>query len=207
MLDLPEDTFFNLPEEKKKRIVDAAIDEFSKYSFHKARTTVIANNAGIAIGSFYQYFENKKDLYKYLIECIVEKKLSYINNDILINRDEYSFFQLLREIYVSGIKFARENPQLQSIGIMLAADKNLFQEIYGEHEDKSADFFKELLEYGETKGEIDTAIDLTLLSNMLVALSFSLTDLILEDGKIDMDDMEIIDEMLYFVENGIKKRD
>jgi len=41
---------------------------------------------------------------------------------------------------------------------------------------------------------------------MLSGLTYSLVDLVMEDGKIDMDDMEIYDKMLYFVENGIKKR-
>lgn len=204
---LPKDTFFNLPEEKKKKIIDAAIDEFSKYSFHKARITAIADKAGIAKGSFYQYFEDKKDLYKYLMELLVEKKLSYINQDMMTNKDKYGFFQLLREVYLSGIRFAKENPRLLLMGTMLAADKDLLQEIYGEHQDKSADFFQQLLEYGKEKGEIDPAIDLSLVSNMLGGLSYSLTDLIIEDGKLDFDDMKIIDKMLYFLENGIKKRE
>lgn len=204
---MPKDTFFNLPEEKKKRIIDAAIDEFSKYSFHKARITAIADKAGIAKGSFYQYFEDKKDLYKYLMELLVEKKLSYINQDMMKNKDKYGFFQLLREVYLSGIRFAKENPRLLPMGTMLAADKDLLQEIYGEHQDISADFFKDLLEYGKEKGEIDPSIDISLVSNIMVSLTYSLTDLIIEDGKLDFDDMKIIDKMLYFLENGIKKRE
>ena len=80
---MPKDTFFNLPEEKRERIIEAAIDEFSAYPFHQARVTAIAEQAGIATGSCYQYFEDKKDLFKYLTELIAEKKLSYINRDIV----------------------------------------------------------------------------------------------------------------------------
>jgi len=203
---MPTETFFNLPEEKKQRIIEAAIDEFSRYSFHKARVTAIADNAGIAKGSFYQYFEDKKDLYKYLMEIIAEKKLSYINKDMLMNREKYGFFQLLREVFLSGIRFAKENPRLVPIGEMLVADKDLLNELYGEHQYLSYDFFKELLKFGRDKGEIDPDADLDFLARMLSGLTYSLVDLVMEDGKIDMDDMKIYDKMLHFVENGIKKR-
>lgn len=204
---MPKETFFNLPHEKRERIIDAALDEFSTYSFYKARVTAIADNAGIAKGSFYQYFEDKKDLYKYIMEIIVEKKLSYINKDMMANREKYGVFQLIRETYLSGFRFAKKNPRLLPIGMMLAADRDLLQEIYGENQDQNADFFKGLLKYGKEQGEIDPSIDISLVSHMMVSLSFSLTEFVLEDGKMDMDDMEIIDKMLYLVENGIKKRD
>ena len=203
---MPTETFFNLPEEKKQRIIEAAIDEFSRYSFHKARVTAIADNAGIAKGSFYQYFEDKKDLYKYLMEIIAEMKLSYINKDMLMNREKYGFFQLLREVFLNGIRFAKENPRLVPIGEMLVADKDLLNELYGEHQYLSYDFFKELLKFGRDKGEIDPDADLDFLARMLSGLTYSLVDLVMEDGKIDMDDMKIYDKMLHFVENGIKKR-
>lgn len=130
---MPKDTFFNLPNKKRERIIDAAIDEFSAYPFHQARVTAIADQAGIAKGSFYQYFEDKKDLFKYLMELMVEKKLSYINRDMVESRDKYGFFQLLREVYLSGIRFAKDNPRFVPIGVMMASDKELYREIYGAH--------------------------------------------------------------------------
>ena len=203
---LPKETFFNLPEEKRERVIEAAIEEFAVYPFHQARITAIADNAGIAKGSFYQYFEDKKDLYKYIIELLVERKLTYINLDMMVNREKYSFFELLREVYLSGIRFAKENSRLLPIGLMLVNDKELCREILGEYEDKSTDFFLLLLKQGRTEGAIDPTIDLKLISKMLTSISYSLTDFVYEDGKLDLDNMEIIDQMLYIIENGIKKR-
>ena len=204
---MPKPTFFNLPAQKRERIIEAAIDEFATHPFHQARVTAIAEQAGIAMGSFYQYFEDKKDLYKHLMQLLVEKKLSYINSDMVKNKGKYSFFQLLREVYLSGFRFAKENQRLLPIGMMLANDKELYQEIYGEHEDRSAEFFRDLLEYGKEQGEIDPAIDMKVVAKLLTGMTFSLTDFIWEDGKLDLDDMEIIDKMLYFIENGLKKKE
>lgn len=204
---MPKATFFNLPEGKRERIIEAAIEEFATHSFQKARVTAIADQAGIAKGSFYQYFTDKKDLYKYLIKLLVVKKISYINQDVVENRDKYSFFQLLREAFISGIRFAKENPRLLSIGMMLANDKELYQEIFDEHEVTSDEFFRQMVEYAKQQEEIDPAIDTALMGKMLTGMTFSLQDFLLEDGKIDLDDMRIIDQMLYFVENGLKKKE
>lgn len=203
---MPKDTFFNLPKEKQERIIEAAIDEFATHPFHQARVTVIAEQAGIAVGSFYQYFEDKKDLYKYLMGLLVEKKLSYINSDMVKNKDKYDFFQLLREVYLSGFRFAKENPRLLPIGLMLANDKELYREIFGEYEDQSAEFFQQLLEYGQVQGAIDPAINPKIMGKILTGMLYSLTDFIMEDGKFDLDDMKIIDQMLYFIENGLRKK-
>ena len=68
---MPTKTFFNLREEKRHRIEIALIHEFGKGSFEQASITNIVNEAKIPRGSFYQYFEDKKDAIKYLIEKFI----------------------------------------------------------------------------------------------------------------------------------------
>lgn len=203
---MPKDTFFNLPPAKRAKIIDVAIDEFYKYPFHKARITVIAEKAGIAKGSFYQYFEDKKDLFKYLVELMIEKKMSYINRKMLANHEQYDFFQLLREVYLSGIRFAKENPRLLPIGKMLANDKELYRDIFGNAEDKSTDFLGQLLEYGKRQEVIDPDINTPLVARMLTNISTSLVDFDYQDSKMNLDDQTIVDQILYLVANGIKKK-
>lgn len=206
---MPKDTFFNLPETKKDRIVDAALEEFSAHSYHKARVTAIAKKASIAMGSFYQYFADKKDLFKYIIDQSVNKKLEYINRDIIENKEKYTFFEILRETYLSGIRFAKDNPRLVTIGNYILNNKELQKEIWKDQEDKSIKFFQRLLKDGIKKGELNPEIDVNLISQLLLGLNYTLSDIIYKDGKIDPDnlknEMEIIDKMLYFIKNGIKK--
>lgn len=59
---MPKETFLNLPEEKKKKIIKAAQNEFERVPLEQASIKNIVENAGIARGSFYQYFESKEDL-------------------------------------------------------------------------------------------------------------------------------------------------
>ena len=67
---MPTDTFFNLSDEKKRRILEAAIDEFAEYRFSDASINRIVKNADISRGSFYQYFLDKEDLYLFIMQVI-----------------------------------------------------------------------------------------------------------------------------------------
>lgn len=59
---MPKETFLNLSEEKKNKIIKAAQNEFERVPLEQASIKNIVENAGIARGSFYQYFESKEDL-------------------------------------------------------------------------------------------------------------------------------------------------
>ena len=75
---MPTNTFFNLPIEKKEKIINAAKSEFVEYSFHDASINKIIKSAGISRGSFYMYFENKEDLFLYILDGYREEALAEI---------------------------------------------------------------------------------------------------------------------------------
>ena len=53
--------------ETKKKIIEAAAELFAEKGYHKTNALEIAAKAGVATGSFYAYFNNKKEV---LIEII-----------------------------------------------------------------------------------------------------------------------------------------
>lgn len=69
-------TFQNLKEDKKTRIIEAALEEFATRPFNEASITNIVKNADISRGSFYQYFGNKENIYKYLVSYLYAKHRS-----------------------------------------------------------------------------------------------------------------------------------
>ena len=62
------ETFLRLPEEKRRRFLDAAWAEFAGARFTDVSVNQIVRRAGIPRGSFYQYFSDKEDLFAYLLE-------------------------------------------------------------------------------------------------------------------------------------------
>lgn len=66
-------TFLNLPEEKKQRITDALLHEFSEYPLTKAQVARIVKEAQIARGAFYKYFDDLTDAYLYLYKLAISE--------------------------------------------------------------------------------------------------------------------------------------
>ena len=86
---MPTKTFYNLPKDKKLRILKAGKKEFSRVPLEKAVIANIAKDADIPRGSFYQYFTSLEDLFAYIVDYrygISKKKFEQFlednNNDI-----------------------------------------------------------------------------------------------------------------------------
>lgn len=64
---MPTTTFFNLPPPKRERLLRAAVSEFVQKPFNEVSINRIIQAAAIPRGSFYQYFEDKMDLFRYIL--------------------------------------------------------------------------------------------------------------------------------------------
>lgn len=64
---MPKQTFFHLPKDKQENLIQAAKKEFSRAPIHEASIANIIKDAKIPRGSFYQYFENKEDVFYYVL--------------------------------------------------------------------------------------------------------------------------------------------
>ncbi|HWR23514.1 MAG TPA: TetR family transcriptional regulator [Feifaniaceae bacterium] len=64
---MPTRTFFNLPEEKRQKLLDAIHEELSRVPLDEVSINHIIRLAHIPRGSFYQYFKDKQDMLQYLM--------------------------------------------------------------------------------------------------------------------------------------------
>ena len=71
--------FYNLPDEKQQRIIEAGFRVFSENSYKKSPMSEIADAAGISKSLLFHYFQNKKDLYMFLWDKGAEITLKYLN--------------------------------------------------------------------------------------------------------------------------------
>ncbi len=212
---MPKDTFLNLANEKRKKVEDAAIDEFAEYGFENASINRIVENSEIAKGSFYQYFSDKKDLFLHIIQLIGQEKMKYLS-DTLRNPQKHDFFTLLKELYASGLKFATSNVKLANIGNQLIKNVNspIYQELLGENLPASYKIYEELLKLAVQRGEVREDIDIVYVSYMLVTLAVANFEYWLETNNHDFDIgkhtesiMKLVDKQLDFLKNGIEKKE
>lgn len=105
---MPSKTFYNLDKEKREKLIEAALNEFSRVEYEKVSINQIIMHANIARGSFYMYFTDKEDLMKYLLEEHYKKLLKIINDCLDKNKGdlEHSFIDIYDklEYYVKKLK-------------------------------------------------------------------------------------------------------
>lgn len=105
---MPKETFHNLSENKKEKITNAFLREFAVHPYDKASLSSVVKSLGIAKGSIYQYFDDKLDLFTYLIEQCSAVKMKYVGQ---LKRENFNdFWEYFRALYKEGVKFDLENP-------------------------------------------------------------------------------------------------
>ena len=90
--------FQQLDPERARRIIDAAVSEFAEKGYEAANTNQIAKAAGISVGSLFQYFKTKENLFRYVINLgvgIIETDIGQILEDEISGREKLHKLMLL----------------------------------------------------------------------------------------------------------------
>lgn len=85
---MPTATFFRLPEEKRERLIDACWDELTRVRFTDVSINQIIAAARIPRGSFYQYFADKEDLIRYLLQDLRQYFITLLRNILIEARGD-----------------------------------------------------------------------------------------------------------------------
>ena len=87
---MPSTTFLNLSDEKQEAFISAAKKAFSEHLLPDVKISQIVQEANIARGSFYAYFDSKEELYGYLLSKyqnslteLLKELLSKENGDLI----------------------------------------------------------------------------------------------------------------------------
>jgi len=176
------------------RICIAAEELFSEKGYYDTGITDIVTRAGIAQGTFYIYFNDKKSVFVYLIRKLGSELKESIRANIRVSKDRYD------EEYM-GIKtflnFVGEHIGLFKIVWQAQfVDPELFKEYY---ESFSKGYVKNIKK-AQTKGEMND-IDPVILSYCLIGIAnFTALKFIEFDNKNNYE--EVVEEVMKFIKNG-----
>ncbi len=119
---MPKETFFNLDEEKRKKIIKAAKKEFMHNPLRKSRVSNIIKEASIPRGSFYQYFEDLDDLYYYVIDEMFESVYKAGAQFCDVTNDIFEFAQITFEYDYNG--FINDKRHLFMVNVLKSISTN-----------------------------------------------------------------------------------
>ena len=215
---MPSQTFFNLPETKRETITKIAIAEFANNDYDSASITRIVKQAKIAKGSFYQYFEDKKELYLYIVNLATQQKITFLQA-AKPPEPQMEFFSYLRWLFSVGTKFELTYPALSQILYRTVyGDLSFREEVLSMTQASSNEYIKQLVYQGIERGDITNKIDPDMalfvinilgegLRNFIPAKLGLDTQQLAEKGvgkDIDLKGVEeIFDSLFYILEHGL----
>lgn len=203
-----EDIFKNIDPEKRDRIINSALEEFSKNSFDKASTNNIVKNAGISKGLLYHYFTNKKSLYEHLEVFAVKTMINAITEKL--DWEESDLFARIKEIVLIKMKVTVTYPSLIPFSKVMYENKSI-DEIKKMVENYTPDLFNQVynqnIDFTLFKDNVDIkrAIKMTQWTMEKLGEEF-VTNLISSNSEVDYDGLiEEIDEYLKMLKEAFYK--
>lgn len=201
---MPKETFFNLSEEKQENVMRAAINEFSKHGFEKGKIGDIAKSAGVAKGSMYQYFENKRELFLHSVRWSLELLMKKYQKYLVVTDKETNVFDYLFETSKTIIIQMREERELVIFiqDVFLGKYENLMDESMEYMMKASEEYTLQLISQGKENGYIRKDIDDKLLCLFITGASYKFKEHMMNKARTLGKD--ILDEPFEAYESEVK---
>jgi TetR/AcrR family transcriptional regulator len=217
---MPKQTFFNLSEEKRELITSLAIEEFAEHDYDLASISRIVAQAKIAKGSFYQYFENKRDLYFYLLDLAAKEKVALLRSEQPQN-SRLGLFESIRWLFTVNLRFQLARPKLNRVAHRSVYGNNLLRgEILALMKENATEYYHDLVQKGIKNGDIDPKIDPGLATFVLGAIYNEFGNYLVQELQVDLSQlidkqlpediyqkmMVEVDRLLDIIQNGLAVR-
>ena len=112
--------FESIAPEKRRRIINAALEEFASKGCRQATTDSIVAKAGISKGSLFKYFDNKETLLLYLCDYVYEAVgTEYFHN---LDNSLTDFFEIYSHTARLKFDIIKKHPSIYDFTKMLYTD-------------------------------------------------------------------------------------
>lgn len=192
-----------LKKNKREKILKAAISSFAQKGYYDTSISKIIIKAGIARGTFYLYFENKRQIFDSILENLIVE-IDRCIKKIEIGKERQNPLEQLKDNLRRIFTLFVENPELSRILLRHAAglDKESDQKIT-EFYNNIADKIEDALKLGIKMGLIrDCNPGIT--SFLILGSIKELIEHVTLTMKSKSDINPVIDEILNFGLHGLK---
>lgn len=208
---MPRETFHNLKADKQRRILQAALREVAEHGYEKASVTRIVKGAGIATGSFYQYFEDLDDLFICIALEAGRLKSEYIRKALEENSGK-DLESVIRAMYLGGMRFGLEHEEYYRCAenLLQMKDTTLYRKMIARAEQSElALMLYQVVNQAIADGELNKAITPELFFKLLTGINATIIEYLIEKkpgGGMSAADLETLCELgVQVVLHGIGK--
>ncbi|ASR47481.1 TetR family transcriptional regulator [Paenibacillus kribbensis] len=187
-------------EDKKARIIQAAIEVLSSKGIEKTKVSDIVKRAGIAQGTFYLYFPSKLAVMPSIAEVMVQKTLSYLEKNV----DPEAAIQEQLQVLIRTV-FQLQNEEREKTALLFAGLAS--SEYLKEWESIYAPYYKwmsTLLGKAQARGTIRSSLDVNRTARLLIGIIESAAEQIYLYDQIDEMEAKVqTDELYTFIKHAL----
>ena len=136
-----------------RRVLEAAALEFGERGYHEAAITGITQRAGVALGTFYTYFESKEEVFRALVRDMSRTTRQHVAEAARNAPDRMTAERLGLEAFIAFVRKHRELYRIIEEAQFVAADA------YREHYLTFAEGYRRNLAAATARGEIVDGAD------------------------------------------------
>ncbi|RMG68959.1 MAG: TetR/AcrR family transcriptional regulator [Calditrichaeota bacterium] len=114
--------------QKEQNIWQAAVREFARHGYHQAKISRIAEGAGVATGSVYLYFKNKKQLLEKILADVWQNLAQEM--EALVTRKDLNAVEKLEGMVDLVIDMFTDNPSLAIVVVNEHSQTRIAQPYY-----------------------------------------------------------------------------
>lgn len=202
---MPKQTYYNLTADKKERIFNAGVLEFSYHDKNEASVNTIVRIANISKGSFYQYFDDKDEFYWYIVTEIIFGSVEKYEVMLRINKGD--FIQTEEEMFNKLLDIFDDNKYRSILS-------NVYRTSYMELKSKLSnrastiyfDMYDVLMQFGFRGYNIKNKEDFLIAFDLVRNVSTHSIMTMITDGLSKMETKELYERQMELLSIGLRKR-
>jgi AcrR family transcriptional regulator len=110
-----------------RKLLEAAAQEFGERGYHEAAITGITMRAGVALGTFYTYFESKEELFRALVRDMSDAVRAHVAEAVAGAPDRLAAERIGLAAFIA---FVRKHPELYRI---IEEAQFVAEDVYRQH--------------------------------------------------------------------------
>jgi AcrR family transcriptional regulator len=181
-----------------RRVLEAAALEFGERGYHDAAITGITQRAGVALGTFYTYFESKEEVFRALVRDMSQATRQHVAEAVRDAPDRLAAERLGLEAFITFVRRHRELYRIIEEAQFVADD------VYREHYLTFAEGYRRNLAAARARGEIADGEDeprawALIGMSVFLGMRYGIWD-------EDLSPAQVADVAIGLVSEGLRKR-
>jgi len=169
---MPTVTWARVDPARRAAVIEAAESEFGAHGFSGGSLNVIARRAGVAKGSLFQYFADKRDLYAFVTDIASQRVRSYMEDLIRELDPDRPFFEFLTDLLDGWVAYYAEHPRERALhaAVTLEVDTDARISVRSVSNRHYLEVLRPLVSSAQTRGDLRADADTDVLLSLLLML-------------------------------------